>query len=99
MKASWANLTTTEMVESERHQGDKVSKKERYFISSLPHYIQTFAPVVRGHWGVENWLNWCLDVYYEKDKSRVRKGRSAQNLAGIGHPCRPIIYGSQNQQL
>lgn len=36
---------------------------------------------IRGHWGIENTLHWTLDVTFQEDLSRVRKGRGAQNMA------------------
>lgn len=81
----WADLKMIGMVESERWKDGHTSKERRFFVSSLPPNVRAFAKAVRGHWGIENKLHWCLDVSFEEDKSRVRKGRSAQNLAVVRH--------------
>ena len=55
----------------------------RYFISSLPLGVKRFAACVRGHWGIENTLHWCLDVTFREDESRVRDRVLADNLAWL----------------
>jgi predicted transposase YbfD/YdcC len=47
---------------------------------------QAFAParvlaIVRTHWGIENQLHWVLDVVFDEDRARNRKGNGPQNLA------------------
>jgi len=37
--------------------------------------------LVRTHWGFENSLHWVLDVTFQEDGSRVRKGQAYRNLA------------------
>jgi predicted transposase YbfD/YdcC len=55
----------------------------RYFISSLTSNAGRFAKAVRGHWGIENSLHWVLDVTFDEDRSRIRKGHGAENFALI----------------
>ena len=82
-KAKWPKLTTFAMVESERDMGDHITQETRYFISSLPNDAKRFGEAVRGHWGVENGLHWCLDIAFREDDSRIRKGHGATNFAII----------------
>jgi len=37
----------------------------------------------RGHWGIENKLHWVLDVNFNENLSRLRKGQANQNLSII----------------
>ncbi len=39
--------------------------------------------VVRGHWGIENRLHWQLDVTFQEDQGRVRKGHGDVNLNAL----------------
>ena len=55
----------------------------RYYISSLKASVRQFASCVRGHWGIENSLHWCLDVTFREDESRVRNRILADNLAWL----------------
>lgn len=36
---------------------------------------------MRGHWGIENRLHWQLDVTFQEDQCRVRKGHADVNLS------------------
>jgi len=53
----------------------------RYYITSLPCQVKTFAKSVRGHWSIENTLHWRLDVGLREDASRIRTGNAPENLA------------------
>lgn len=58
----------------------------RHYVTSLDvrkYGAARLLELVRGHWGVENQLHWCLDVCLGDDQSRVRKDYGAQNLAVI----------------
>ena len=55
----------------------------RYYLSSLAVDVEQFARAVRGHWGVENSLHWCLDVQLGEDQSRARTGHAPENLAPL----------------
>lgn len=82
-KQDWQGLKTIgvaiRLSESSRGKTFKV----RYFISSLPLSIKRFAACVRGHWGIENTLHWCLDVTFREDESRVRNRILGDNLAWL----------------
>lgn len=82
-KELWKGLKSFGMVESIRKEKGKSTIERRYYLSSLPLDIQRFARAVRGHWGVENNLHWCLDVTFREDDSRARTKNAAQNLATL----------------
>jgi len=82
-RALWAGLQTLGMVEAEREVGGKKTVERRYYLSSLPLGVETFARAVRGHWAVENSLHWVLDVQMGEDDSRARTGYAAENLAAL----------------
>jgi predicted transposase YbfD/YdcC len=82
-RAKWAGLKSVGMVEAIREVGAHRTVERRYYLSSLPLEVKTFARAVRGHWGVENKLHWVLDVQMREDQSRARAGYAAENLATL----------------
>jgi len=79
----WEGLKTVGMVEAIREMGSARTVERRYYLSSLPLSVETFARAVRGHWAVENKLHWVLDVQMREDQSRARTGYAAENLATL----------------
>jgi predicted transposase YbfD/YdcC len=82
-KEKWEGLQSVGMVESVREIKGKTTIERRYFLSSLPLGVETFARAVRSHWGVENKLHWVLDVCFREDQSRAREDHAAENLATL----------------
>jgi len=82
-RAQWEGLQSVGMVEAIREVGAQRTVERRYYLSSLPLGVETFARAVRGHWGVENKLHWVLDVQMREDQSRARAGYAAENLATL----------------
>jgi len=82
-KPLWKGLQSIAMVESIRTVKGKTSIERRFFLSSLPLDAKKLAKAVRGHWGVENALHWCLDVTFKEDDSRARTRNAAQNVATL----------------
>lgn len=79
----WEGLKTVGMVEAIRETGAHRTVERRYYLSSLPLGVETFARAVRRHWGIENKLHWVLDVQMREDQSRARAGYAAENLATL----------------
>lgn len=83
-RAKWEGLRSVGVVESVRQVGAAPPTVERrYYLSSLAVDVEQFARAVRGHWGVENSLHWCLDVQLGEDQSRARTGHAPENLATL----------------
>ena len=79
-RGEWEGLRSVAMVEAGRFIGDKLSVETRYYISSLPSDAKLLNEAVRSHWGVENSLHWALDVTFQEDRSRIRKGDAPENF-------------------
>ena len=82
-RLKWEGLKSVGMVESIREVDGKTTTERRYFLSSLPVNIETFARAVRSHWGIENKVHWIMDVCFREDQSRARTGYAAENLATL----------------
>jgi len=55
----------------------------RYYILSRKLSAKRFGNAVRSHWGIENRLHWQLDVTFQEDQCRVRKGHADANLSRL----------------
>ncbi len=86
----WPGLAGGSMALFERTRQDlgdfsgKVSVERQYYISSLGGIdADAIARYGRGHWSVENNLHWQLDVSFNEDQSRLRKGHGAENYSRL----------------
>jgi predicted transposase YbfD/YdcC len=59
----------------------KVTTETAYYLLSTPLTAERFGEVARAHWGIENGLNWVLDVTMNEDQSRNRKDNGPENIA------------------
>lgn len=82
-RSKWEGLKSFGMIESLREVDGQTTTERRYYLSSLPLDIKTFARAVRSHWGVENKVHWIMDVCFREDQSRARAGYAAENLATL----------------
>lgn len=73
------------LIDSRTERDGKIEQERRYFLSSAPLDVATFAATVRDHWHIENRLHWVLDVVFREDQSRLRRGHGARNMAIVRH--------------
>lgn len=97
-RAKWEGLKSVGMVEAIREIGAHRTVERRYYLSSLPLGVETFARAVRGHWGVENKLHWVLDVQMREDQSRARTGYAAENLATLRRLALNLLKREQTKK-
>jgi predicted transposase YbfD/YdcC len=79
-REDWPDLRSVVFVESERFVGESLAVEERYYLSSLPADAKLLNEAARSHWSVENALHWVLDVTFQEDRSRIKKGNAAENF-------------------
>ncbi len=77
----WPGLQAVAKVTASRQQDGRSSSETRYYLCSQAFPPERLNDIVRGHWGIENRLHWSLDVVFNEDQARNRKGHCAQNLA------------------
>lgn len=61
----------------------KTTEQVRFYLSSVQDKAERLGELVRQHWGIENSLHWVMDVTFNEDASRVRKGYADENLATV----------------
>ena len=77
----WAGLKTIVLVRRVRHLWNKITRETMIYLTSLPCDAARIGRAIRTHWGIENQLHWVLDVTWEEDKSRIRRGHGGENMA------------------
>jgi predicted transposase YbfD/YdcC len=77
----WFGLKSIVMIERERFVGGATSLEQAYYITSLPANAPQIAQAARSHWGVENSCHWVIDVTFNEDQCRIRRGEGAHNFA------------------
>ncbi len=82
---AFPGLAMVGMVESRTERDGKIEQERRYHLSSTKLDAETFARVVRSHWGIENRLHWMLDVVFHDDLARLRTGHGPANMAVVKH--------------
>jgi len=92
----WNGLKAIGMVESECYREGRVSREQRYYITSLQE-MESFHQAVRSHWGIENGLHWRLDVTFREDESRIRRGNAPHNLGVIRHVAMNLLKGESSK--
>jgi predicted transposase YbfD/YdcC len=78
-------LAAVGMVASETERNGTIEWEKRYYLCSTRLDVDSFARVVRGHWGIENRLHWVLDVVFRDDLARLRSDHGPANMAIIKH--------------
>jgi predicted transposase YbfD/YdcC len=81
----WQGLRSFVVLESERLIGDKTTREQRVYISSMAADAQKISHAIRSHWTVENRLHWIMDVSLNDDQMRARTKAAAHNLAVVRH--------------
>lgn len=83
---AWAKLETLVRVRSTSERDGKIIREDRFYISTLPMKdVEAIANGVRSHWGIENSLHWVLDVAFNEDRNRTRKGTAPEAGALLRH--------------
>jgi predicted transposase YbfD/YdcC len=77
---NWPGLKSIGMVNAIVTKSDKVTKEQRFYISSLTADARQLNQAARWHWGVENQLHWRLDVTFNEDGSCIRNDNAAENI-------------------
>jgi predicted transposase YbfD/YdcC len=83
LPAGWADVGAVVMVGRERAVSGANASSAHFYITSLRRSAEELAGYVRGHWGVENGLHWCLDVSFREDTNRTRDTNAGANLGVV----------------
>ena len=98
-RQDWTGLKSLVMVCSERTVRGTTSYETRYYISSLPPDAAHLAAAIRGHWGIENQQHWTLDMTFNEDRSRSRKGNAPDNFALLRRIALNLLKSETTKKL
>jgi predicted transposase YbfD/YdcC len=105
-RARWLNLKAIGIAISSTWRNGKECNEIRYYILSKYLSGQRFAEAVREHWGIENRLHWQLDVTFQEDQCRIRKGHADANFSILRRTAlsmlkneRSLKVGVKNKRL
>lgn len=100
LAADWPGLKAIGMaVRVTEHQDGRASDDVRYYIASRYTSGKKFAAAVRGHWGIENSLHWQLDVTFQEDQCRLRKGHADANFSLLRRASLSLLKNNQTVKV
>jgi len=93
-----SKLTTSHFVSGTRRDG-KEHTEIRYYILSRYLSGEKFGTGVRAHWGVENNLHWQLDVTFQEDQCRIRKGHADTNFSLLRRTALSLLKNEKTAKV
>jgi predicted transposase YbfD/YdcC len=79
----WADVGAFVVVGREREVKGKNTSTCHFYLTSLRVGAAEVGGYIRGHWGVENGLHWCLDIAFREDENRTRDTNAGANLGVV----------------
>jgi len=79
----WSDVGAVVMVGRERAVKGANASSAHFYLTSLRVGASELAKYIRGHWGIENGLHWCLDVSFREDANRTRDTNAGANLGVV----------------
>jgi predicted transposase YbfD/YdcC len=84
LPSGWTDVGAVVVVGRERAvTGKKNVSACHYYLTSLRVGAAQLGGYIRGHWGVENGLHWCLDIAFREDENRTRDTNAGANLGVV----------------
>jgi predicted transposase YbfD/YdcC len=85
-------------VRAQVQRGQTRHTETRYYSSSAPFSAERAGQAARGDWGIENRLHRALDVTFNEDQSRLRKGFGARNMAVVRHFALNLVRSATDKK-
>ena len=98
-KERWTKLRAIGLVCSEVQRNGKQETEFRYYILSNYLSAKRFAEAVRSHWSIENQLHWQLDVTFNEDQSRIRKGHADANFSLMRKMALSMLKNNKSKKI
>jgi len=98
-RARWPRLKAIGMAITYVTVAGKETSEVRYYILSRRLSARRFGQAVRGHWGIENRLHWQLDVTFQEDQSRLRKGHADVNFSSLRRTALSLLKNERSLKV
>jgi predicted transposase YbfD/YdcC len=95
----WAKLKAIGIAINNTQRDGKDCNEVRYYILSKYLSGRRFAEAVRSHWGIENRLHWQLDVTFQEDQCRVRKGHADTNFSIVRRTALSLLKNESTRKV
>lgn len=98
-RSRWSNLKAIGITINTTIGAGKINREVRYYI--LNKYISgsRFSVAVRTHWGIENSLHWQLDVTFQEDQCRIRKGHADANFSSLRRTALSLLKNESTAKV
>jgi predicted transposase YbfD/YdcC len=98
-KERWRNLRAIGLAVNKTIRNGKECIESRYYIVSKFLSAKRFAEAVRNHWAIENRLHWQLDVTFQEDQSRIRKGHADANFSSLRRTALSLLKNNKTKKV
>jgi len=98
-RSRWAKLAAIGMVFICALRDGKEHMECRYYILSQYLSAKRFAQAVRDHWSIENRLHWQLDVTFQEDQCRIRKGHADANFSALRRTALSLLKNNHSEKV
>jgi predicted transposase YbfD/YdcC len=95
----WPKLAAIGIAISETVRGGKPCSDVRYYILSKKLSGRRFGDAVRMHWAIENRLHWQLDVTFQEDQCRLRKGHADANFSSLRRTALSLLKNNHTLKI
>jgi predicted transposase YbfD/YdcC len=94
----WNTIKSIILIRSKRDINGKIETESRYYISSLTLSPNKILKAIRSHWAIENSLHWVLDMSFNEDYSRIRKGNAPHIMAILRHVAANLLQTAKKNR-
>jgi predicted transposase YbfD/YdcC len=95
----WQRLRAIGLAVNNTFRDGKECIEFRYYILSKFVSAKRFADAVRSHWAIENRLHWQLDVTFQEDLSRIRKGYADANFSSLRRTALSLLKNNHTKKV
>ena len=95
----WPGLKAIGIAINNTMQNGTETSEVRYYILSKKLSARRFATAVRSHWSIENNLHWQLDVTFNEDQSRIRKGHADTNFSILRRAALSLLKNNTTKNV